>query len=655
MKSLKTPNVFGPDQVLDSERLNKNFHHFEVEISNIAEKRYTYSSLKIPLAFYSDSTVIGSNPMGGSAEPCVRPVSGTPGWTPRPLSGTNVEALRMFSFVPPVNMRVTRAEFVCMSPVENELTVSFFVDQGGEGYPPRPESILPDGFISPKNPNEEPYHKILSLSIDAAQADTYMTAVSNDEYFLEKGKCYRVALQDHQAEYLKYAQLELTLQVDRYQQLVDFASEAQGYEVVPALNFLNASDKVTKETLEENLNQIRDRLFQSPLGVATNGETFLWQRTIKPEVYHFGLGSMSGKWRRPQGVSTPADPALTTFASATAGSIATVSEIYDDTVFKFISDMEMFYFNDTASYSWDTPSFRTYITERAIDFYDNLLARAPMAPPGYSRPEASSLLGYGPYMNDLSKKKIIGYSIGYMHNSSYHHCMFENTDQSYHYGVEGMGALNHGLAPGDRIDNPVNKPQLDGVTGGANYQHAYVWGPSVGVLNQPNDNLVAIKISDGDGSNPVGFQNQRQAGSQTPWFATTVPNLNSKADTFTDPTLSIIDSQSTFTGRASGFPGEYLAELHSAEVFSYDQESGALYNSCENNQDLSTTSSNFANPKEPRLPPGTPAKVSEILADIFVQILTSLPNSGRMENPADIDGALLYRHLQKAYVLLWVA
>ena len=658
MKSLKVPHVFAPQSGLSAEDLNKNFHHLLRQYENINEKRYGYSNLRIPFSVFSSEQKIGFNPAipgsnaapGGSAG-LDRP-GGIPFWNPRRLLSKNHEALRTFSFSPPYDVRVTRMEVLVISSGTNTVELSFVVDPGGEGYPPRPESVLPVGFNTDRNPDTDKLHRITSFPVEESGVNETVIVTSNQEYLLKGGKCYRIQISSPRANtYFKKAYADITFQYDRF----------QGKDPdIPNIDFVNSADTVSKDVLEANLTAIYNDLY----------EELNKTRTMKSELYYFGLGKMNGNWKRPPvpaGVTgaTAYQSTMQSYVDITAGPDSTNSVWDDNETLKFISDFEQFYFN-ASGYDWDKINNRTLITEMAFDFFSHSLFRAPMAPAieqlnAVSQSEQQDVLSNLQATNGLNGKVVLGYTLGLLHNSTYHHCMFSEEENGFHYGLDYTASIGHGIQNGNSMSM---KPHFWSVP-----QNITSTVPAPVQVTRsseyvPDENFIAPRLNNlatDPPSVPSGWEGgpditQQWAKTDTPLGSTQIPSCVNRADLLNTTGFVAADELTALTGKATGFPGDYLAEIHGktpVDITSYSSYgTGSNYTT----GSLSTGVGNFAKERSPHNPYLSTIKENNVLIDLFIQIMTQLPNSGRSHGapPTARDASMMYRHLQKMYLVLWV-
>lgn len=674
MKSLKTPHLFAAQSAVAAEDVNKNFHHFLREKENSNRKRYGYSSLRIPFSCFSENQVVGLNPntdavsRPGGATSATRP-GARPLWNPRRLHKRNHEAIRTFSFVPPEDIRVVGAELFCKadfvleetsgvpisSSAKTDVTVNFLVEDGGEGYPPRPASVLPIGFQSDLDPALNKLHPILSMSFESDDLGDFKIISSNAEYLLKKNKCYRIRISSPADNtYYKSCYFDLRFQYDRFRGIDPS---------IPDIDFVNANDNVSKAPIVSNLQTIVDDAEQELSEL----------RTMKPELYYFGLGEMNGRFKRANKHNTGGvayQSTMQSFVDITGGPGQTTADVWDSNeLFNFISDFEQFYFN-SGSYDWDLPEYKTMLTDIAFEFFDSFTSRSPMAPKINFFDEASSVPedkrgNLGDYAG-LRDKVILGYSIGILHNSSYHHCMFSESERGFHFGMNFQGKIGHGLSGETTMkDKPhfwaaPSTPEASSSAG----REVAVQGDDYNPLN-PNPerrNYIALHLSnDYPASNQqLGFEinpdiDQRWNANTSPFASTQVPNTNYQADILN--AVGVTANEATaLTGYASGIPGTYLAELHRATPYGIDAYGTMMGSTANYKGSMSTSVENFRTLSQTdRANFGSSLYTNDVMIDLFLTVVTYLSNSGRDKTTAARDPALLYRHLQKMYMLVWVA
>lgn len=673
MKSLKIPHTFKPQAGLSAEDVNRNLHHLVKEKENSNKKRYGYGNIKIPFSVFASGQVIGLNPntdtvsRPGGAALGTRP-QGQPLWNPRRLHKRNHEALRSFSFVPPEDLRVVSTELFCkadfvlaegtgepLSPTAStDVTVSFYVNDGGEGYPARPASVLPIGFETDLDAALEELHPILTMSFTTDELGATKILSSNAEYLLKKDKCYRVMISSPSEQtYYKSCYFDIRYQYDRF----------QGADpAIPNLDFVNSTDKVEKGKLVTNLQ-----------GVVDDAETELGElRTVKSELFYFGIGEMNGRFKRSAKRNTGGvayQSTMQSFTNITAGANVT-DEIWDaNELFNFICDFEQFWFND-AAYDWDKVNKRTLLTEMAFEFFDSFTCRTPMAPRENFFDEAASSpqdsRGNLGNFAGLREKVILGYSLGILHNSSFHHCMFQQPEKGYHYGLAYDSTIGHGLR-GDATVLP--KPHFwanAGLFYPSDYPGRYVavkgndYDPTAPDPSRRNFRAIHLQETAGDtttGQQP-GFETIPDIAMQwrknsTPFASTMVPNCNHQKDILNTGVVAS-DSTYTQTGHASGIPGTYLAELHNRTPFSINSYGTDASQPSYLKSSMSTDIENFRSTGRADGNISSLPRTNDIMIDLFLTVATYLSNSGRDKITNTRDASTMYRHMQKMYMLLWV-
>jgi hypothetical protein len=229
-------------------------------------------------------------------------------------------------------------------------------------------------------------------------------------------------------------------------------------------------------------------------------------------------------------------------------------------------------------------------------------------------------------------KKLYGYSLGFMHNTSPN--MWEN-DTEYgasiprtysrirHTGFEFHARLGHGF--GFR-PTPQTQP---------NCYSIYNSNSVNASLNQTTP--VVRQQNNTDGGGLVGIPNGGDLKwNNTQWGSTSIPTPYSTAE--------------KHFGLATGFPGDYLAEVHSGPQYGQDPNRPEFSGSPQTLSSLSTSKENFTKP--PDVSFKHPADLSKLndQNELFLQLNTYVSQTVLTQWDTDVSR----RNFQKVYVLMWV-
>lgn len=609
MKVTKVPNRFFPDRAFSVEDLNRDLSHASNIIQNDQDARYVYSSIRIPCGIYTSKQVAGPQTVQVGAIPA--------GKGPKQLTPGNHEAIRTFAFVPPMDMKLVSTDFYVKGCSEDSgqikyldpmiAKVQWVVDDGGEGYPPRPKSHLPEGMVPSGDIDITRVHDQITVEIESQSG--FYARTDNGEYTLRAGKCYRVMVSDpdipseavyNQSWYWRYklAWIQLNLKYDKWQ-----------FDKIdrPDVTFKNANDKVeltnTEGTgVDDQLNKLQND------STATKDK----KKYPKPELHYFGLGQFNGYGCRPSSVGTTAVGSKIT--NQTDNAVTTIE--YDCATKKAIPDLSFYYNNDLGDQFVDT--------KYAHNFAYQAVWRSAMAA------SIDVEIALGVTEDILRGKEIWGYSVGLAHNVTRDFWDQATTNSLVrHPGYMFHATLGHGLyfdkaIPGGAPSNPRQYSTWENnvVEGSAPFWR----NPNLRLENVNDDGALFVGATAADKL----YRNDTIRGS------TAIP----EADSGSDPR----------GGQASGFPGDYLAELHSGTQYGTDPNVPS--DASAKTGDCSTGHGTFDNPNvtitdASAAVPGNSAN-QNFQDDLFTIFHTLTQNNTILPDDSET------RNFQKIYVLLWV-
>tara|TARA_R110000824_G_scaffold44207_10_gene128753 strand:- start:3138 stop:4940 length:1803 start_codon:yes stop_codon:yes gene_type:complete len=598
MKVSKVPNRFFPDRAFTTEDLNRDLSHASNMIRNDQDDRYVYSSVRVPMATYSSKQKVGPEDVETGEIPNFRG-DDIAGW--KLNNPGNHEALRTFSFVPPMDMKLVSTDFYVKggSEIETQMTysqpmvakVQWIVDDGGEGFPPRPPSKLPEGMPTSGDPQITRYHTQITTEI--TEQSGYFARTDNGEYTLRAGQCYRVMVSDPdipsistytQSWFWRYrlAWIQLNFKYDKWQ--FDKINR-------PDVTFKNAKDKVEQTNVDGT--GVYDQLTALD---ASRDETLAKKRYPKPELYWFGFGNINGLWSRPL-CSTCVDA----IGEHESTEQAVQNGVIDSEILKISPDLDFKYINDAGATFMDT--------KWAHNFQFQSVWRASMSP----------------VTENVPGKNIWGYSVGMSHGMTTDMWgSVETEDVTRHLGFNFHAALGHGLA-----FNPAS------IGAPRNYK---TWENNVIALggDQPRQPMVREdNIGDFGGLHVGATAADKLYMNDTARGSTSIPECKGSAD--------------PRPGHASGFPGDYLAEIHSGTQYGTDPDT--LPTTSADLGDMSVGVGTFRGPGnsvEGNTVINAGDSAGQNLQDELYLLLNTL-----VESSESITHEDQYRNFQKIYVLLW--
>jgi hypothetical protein len=604
MKVSKPPSRFFPDRAFTTEDVNRNLSHAANMIKNDQDERYVYSSIRIPCSIFSGKQTCG---------PTTMPSGAVPATANKTLLSGNHEAIRMFSFVPPFDMKLVSTDFYVKGGSETKDQISkstpmvakvqWVVEDGGEGFPPKPKSYLPEGMTPSGNIDLTRIHDQITINIEEDKG--FYTSTDNGEYTLRAGKCYRVMVSDPDIPYLetysqswywryKMAWIQLNFKYDKWQ-----------FDKIdrPDVTFKSAKDKV------EQANSAGTGISQqvNALNYSRN-ETASRKKYPKPELHYFGIGNLNGYWGRPTSAALM-DKATLQSDTATTGMTG------DTTIKHAIMDMDTKYENVAGD--------KFLGSKWAHNFQWQAVWRSPMAAE----------------IADVSRgKEIWGYSVGFAHNTSRNGWSTATTASMSDLRLSDIqpgymfhAALGHGLT--------FNQSLVGSAPRNYRTYENNVVDPTAPQQRQPS--LRDSNITDGGGlyvapggSTNILYRNDTIRGS------TAIPET---IETSADPR----------SGNASGFPGDYLAEIHSGTQYGNDPDNPP--NATATQGDLSVGQGTFSNPgigSGTAMVPGVSA--NQDLQDELWTIFHTRASGNETTPASNIQLENATRNFQKIYVLLWV-
>lgn len=607
MKVSKPPNRFFPDRAFTTEDLNRNLSHAANMIRNDQNERYVYSSIRIPCSIFTEKQNCG---------PSSLPTGTVPTGSQKKLLSGNHEAIRTFSFVPPFDMKLASTDFYVKgaSNTKTQITkaapmvakVQWVVEDGGEGFPPRPKSYLPEGMTPSGNVDLTRVHDQITINIE--EQDGFYTSTDNGEYTLRAGKCYRVMVSDPdipslgvtlasyaQTWYWRYrlAWIQLNFKYDKWQ--FDELDR-------PDVSFKSAKDKVELTNAEGT--GVQDQ------GAALNvsrASTVSKKKYPKPELHYFGIGNFNGYWARPTSAALG--------SKATLQSDTATTGMDGDTIEKHaIMDMDTKYENIAGD--------KFLGTKWAHNFQWQAAWRSPMAAE----------------IADVTRgKEIWGYSVGFSHNTSRDgwnpsaSTMQSRRETDIQPGYMFHAALGHGLNFNETIVGSAPKNYRTYENNDIEVDPPFQRQPSLRDSNQTDGG--GLYVSPG-GSQNILYRNDTLRGS------TAIPEMN-------------ITSSDPRGGNASGFPGDYLAEIHSGTQYGEDPD--VPPNPTATQGDLSVGHGTFKNPRiggNVAMVPGS--MVNQDLQDELWTIFHTRASGNEITPASNITLENATRNFQKIYVLLWV-
>jgi len=642
MKVRETPNRFFPGRAFTVEDLNRNLSHASNMIRNDQDAKFCYSSIRIPMATFCDLQAVG--PAESESKDPKLDDSGSQ----KPTTPGNHEAMRTFAFVPPFDIKIASVDMYVKGATdsvpdgaeenEQQITdlkpmvakVQWVSEDGGEGFPARPPSVLPEGFTPTGDPALSRIHDQMSLEIKDQEG--YYTRTDNTEMTLRAGKCYRVMISSpdipevskdfwpvpilpagsdkyvyDQAWFWRYkmAWIQLNFKYDKWQ--FDKVNR-------PDVNFFTSKDSVDVGPLQAEVDNLE----------SAREETVEKRRYPKPELYYFGMGNFNGLWNRP--VSNPhafdgTNSQMTWQAKNIDSLLVTNTDSFER---KIIPDLSNGYSNNSGDPVLDV--------RNAHNFEFQAAWRAPMGVPS---------------TKDMEGKQIVAYSTGLAHNITTDMWGSETTgppllieDVKRHYGFDFHARIGHGL-----FTNPTNNPAAG--FGTNNYQvangSAFDTGNNEVTPALQGDNQMFLGGFPYSTYDPVGdtLPSPEELGwNCSKWGSTSIPQTQPA------PAPNAIRRDEHY-GVASGFPGDYLAEIHSGPQYGPDPDNpnkpgGALLN-------LDTSAANFEKP----IPEGN-QNLSEGINDqddLFIVFNSWCSGTNAV---TDMWEERQRRNFQKIYVLLWV-
>ena len=652
MKVVEPPNRFFPKRAYATEDVNRNLSHAANMIRNDQDERYVYTSVRVPLATISGRQSYGPAPDAKYGSSAYGDLEANSRIIENSCSGAaalcpnNHEGLRTFAFVPPWDMKIVSSDLYVVCNTDEELylgagtdpiqitdnhpmvvKLQWIADDGGEGYPARPKSYLPEGLRYDKDPDLYRIHD--QITIDVTAKGGYFSLTDNTELVLRGGRCYRLCVSDPDIPSISknfgFKPEDLPNEYDlrwfwRYDAAwvqLNFQYDKWKFDELnrPDVTFFTADNAVERSNTQDT--GISDQLESLDSHRQATTEK---RRYPKAELFSFGLGNFSGMWNRPYSDGDPTatvGPGNDSLMTDQANSLSAVTSHSDSWYRHAIPDLDYRYNGEALP----GPAVREIMDARyAHNFQYQTAWRYPVSPltPGV-----------------LDNKKLYGYSVGLMHNTSPD---FWQKDPAFlwnpamppqakmkvrHYGYDWHCRLGHGLAFDGRA---TNIPDNYSVYNGSETDEAN---------NKTTPKLTENNSVTGgglDGVNPIGL-----GWNNTPWASTSIP-------------LSL-DSSEKHYGVASGFPGDYLSEIHSGPQYGKDPDNPTIPLSS-----LSTSSGNFVDPEVSHKFPMDLGKLNDE-DDLFLILNTFCSSTSAFvgtPGSLDWDNDLQRRNFQKVYVLMWV-